>query len=197
MLSGSRKTRTFFLRTYKILMKKKNETGFTLVELLVTVSIISIIFAVGGYSIITYRPYGQLKSGARDVFSTMMQAKAQAIQQGSCVSVQFRPATNDYMMFLDDGVGGGTECNGTQDGGETLFLPPIPLPDRVSYDPTVDVDGVSFPNNNSLIFTNRGITNGIGGAGTVTLRALDSNGNTVRQRSIVVSMAGRIVINTL
>ena len=171
------------------------QSGLTLVELMIAVSILGIIFAVGTTTLLTHLPAMRLKSATRDLFSTMMQAKTEAMRRGASVSIAFNTAGNSYIMFLDNGAGaGGIAGNGIIDGTETILQTATVLPDKVTF-----VGATTF-GNNALVFTSRGIpVNGFNGGlgnGTVNLRAVDSSGNTVRQRSIAVSSAGRFGINT-
>jgi len=138
----------------------------------------------------------------------MMQTKVEALRRGENVTLLFNSPLpggspgGTYTMFVDNGAGvGGVANDEVPNGTETVIIAATALPDRVTFDPAgVDPDGnndgVSFVNNNVLVFSSRGLPintfNGALGPGTVALRAIDGNGNTQRQRSIVVSSAGRI-----
>ncbi len=176
-------------------MKNTNKQGgFTLVELMIVVAIIGILAGIGTTLLLNYLPNMRLKSAARDIFSTMMQAKVEAIRRGENVSLSFNTGGNTYTMFLDNGAGGGIAGNGLLDGTETILQAVTPLPTGVTF------NGATTFGNNALVFTSRGIpingfNNGLLGNGTVNLRTVDSLGNTLRQRSIAVSTAGRISMN--
>ncbi len=170
-----------------------NKKGFTLVEVMVVVAILGIIAAIGTTGLLRSLPAMRLKSAARDIFSASMQAKAEAVRRGENVTILFDTANNRYLMFLD------SDNDEVVDAGETVLLAATPLPDRVTFDPNLVVngtphaDGVSFANN-ALVFSPRGIPAGAGGGlggGTVGLRAVDSRA-TVRQRTVAVSTAGRV-----
>ena len=171
-----------------------NKKGFTLVEVVVVVAILGIIAAIGTTGVLRSLPAMRLKSAARDIFSAAMQAKAEAVRRGENVTILFDTANNTWLMFLD------SDNDEVADAGETVLLAATPLPPRVTFDPglvvngTPHTDGVSFANN-ALVFSPRGIPTGGGGGlggGTVGLRAVDSSGATVRQRTVVVSTAGRV-----
>ncbi len=180
---------------------KTKQMGFTLIETMVIVALIGILAAIATPNLLNFLPNMQLRSAARDIYSSMMRAKTEAIRRGENVTLLFTSPGNTYTMFLDNGAGGGTAGNGVIDGAEIILVPATALPNRVSFDPAISGsdhvgDGVSFTNN-ALIFSPRGIpvnTSGALGMGTVGLRVMDTNGNAIRQRSIRVSSAGRVNI---
>lgn len=187
---------------------KTGQKGFTLVEVMIVVAIIGILAAVAFPVLLNSLPNMRLRSAARDIYSVMMQAKIEALRRGENVTLLFNSPLpggspgGTYTMFIDNGIGGGTANDEVRNGTEAVLVAATPLPVRVTFDPVAvdpdgNNDGVTFAAN-AIIFTSRGIPEhallgGIG-PGTVALRAVDSNGNTQRQRSVVASSAGRISI---
>lgn len=188
---------------------KTGQSGLTLVELMIAISIIGIITAVGSTTLLQHLPTMRLKSASRDIFSTMMQAKTEAIRRGENVTILFNTPANGYIMFI--GVFG---------AGETVLFTQPSLPNGITFAPVdlnnngnfnnpgdvADADGISFANN-TLIFSQRGIpidaTTGtpplisIGAENIdqgVGIIARDTSGAILRQRTITVSSAGRFTI---
>ena len=188
---------------------KTKQNGFTLVEVMMVVGILAILAGVATPTLLSALPNMRLRGAARDVYSAMMQTRIEALRRGENVTLLFNSPLpggspgGTYTMFLDNGTNGGIANNQLLDEGAAAMLLTVTLPDRVTFDPVAPVDpdgnqdGVSFTSNNALIFSLRGIpVNNVGGlgAGTVGLRAIDSNGITLRQRTVTVSSAGRIII---
>lgn len=186
-------------------ISKKTSTheGFTLVEIIVVLVILGIIASIGGTLLLRSLPNMRANSAIRDVYSTLMRAKTEAIRRGESVTVLFDTANNSYTLFLDrrpspafpaDPV---NDDDGQVDPNETILATATTFPLRVNYDPDpvfagADgvADGVSFAGN-TCVFTMRGMP---AGPGSVGLLATDSAGNIARKRSVAVSLAGRINI---
>jgi prepilin-type N-terminal cleavage/methylation domain-containing protein len=175
---------------------KSGQKGFTLVEVMIVVAIIGILAAIAVPSFLSWLPNMHLRSAARDIYGIMSKAKMEAIKRHVDVTVRFNSPGDSYIMFLDNGAGGGTPADQAQNGTEPVLVALVTLPDRVTYDPAVDGgDGVTFTNN-ALVFSSRGlpIITFIDPPETIGVRSTDANGNTDRQRVINVSSAGRINI---
>lgn len=181
--------RAFFARA------KTKKCGFTVVEAMVAVAILATIGAIAAPSLLNSLPNMRLRRASRDIHSMMMQAKTEAIRRSINVTLLFNSPGGTYTMFIDNGAGGGIANDEVRNGSELVLVAVTPLPDRVTFDPAVGAgDGITFPQN-ALVFSLRGIPTPAGAGfanGTVALRSIDSLGNTLRQRTIAVSTAGRI-----
>jgi type IV fimbrial biogenesis protein FimT len=103
------------------ILARKRESGFTLIELAVTMVILFILagFAIPVFS--SWLPGHRLKSAARDVFSNLQLAKLEAIKQNQDCDVDFSagqytmPCLNNKTVVLGD-YGNGVTYQGP--GGE-------------------------------------------------------------------------------
>ncbi len=162
--------------------RKTEQNGFTLIEVVIVFVILGVIAAIAIPSFFSFLPNMRLRSATRDVYSTMIAAKTEAMRRGENVTILFDAVNNDYRMFLD------ANANNLFDAGETVLVDAVTLPLDVSYDPTISVDGITF-NSNTAIFSMRGIP--LAG-GTINLRSLDSDGNELRKRSVTVNLVGSV-----
>jgi len=111
------------------MMKK----GFTLIEMVVAISIIGLILAVGTPPIVRFLRHFQARDAAQVVSSVLRQARGRAIHEKNNFVVFFNVAGSTITVLDDDGGGGGNPANGgfvatnrgngTADTGERVYGP--------------------------------------------------------------------------
>jgi type IV fimbrial biogenesis protein FimT len=155
------------MRKYKNL----GSSGFTLIELMVTIGIVAIFSAVAIPNFVSWLPSNKLGSGAREILTTIQLAKMAAIKDSANVVVHFTSATGECLAFVDDGAGGGTPDDRVRNGSERIVRQ-FKLPVGITLaSPSFGTD---------LEFSNRGLPTvggdiSIAGSGrTKTIRVLPS-----------------------
>ena len=89
--------------------KKIISGGFSLVELLVVIALISIVMAFGIPAWQNYRTNTDLKTAAREIMADIANAKQRAVTENvDAYRVTFNVGGNSYALTLTDGVTTGT-----------------------------------------------------------------------------------------
>lgn len=102
--------------------------GFTLIELMIVVGVISIMAAIAVPAIMSWMPNIRQKAATRELFADLQRARMEAIKRNAPAVVVFVPAASctatggSYSVFVDDGAGGGVANNKNLDGGEQNFV---------------------------------------------------------------------------
>ena len=124
---------------FKIL---KNRTGFTLVELSITLGLLGILTAIAVPSYISWLPRHRLLTSARQIYDDMQLAKIRAVKDNTAAYITFNTAPNNtYFIFLDD-----VTQNGIYNVGETI------LRNNITLENDVDITAA-----NTCGFNNRGM----------------------------------------
>jgi prepilin-type N-terminal cleavage/methylation domain-containing protein len=82
---------------------KSRHTGFTLVELMVTIAVIAIIATVGGVSFTQQLPHYRVKGDARTIHSSLVMARMKATSTGLQHALQFNFETTPPEYVLQQG----------------------------------------------------------------------------------------------
>jgi len=170
-------------------------SGFTLMELMVTIAIIAIMSSIAIPNMIGWLPDYRLRSAARDIVSCMQQAKLRAVEKNANAVIIFKFQNNQsrYIAWVDNGMGtvtiAGVVVNAAGNG----------LPDtnagEVIFEQGVLPAGISFYRNTTFVANTFGF-NSMGfpihtstslGNGTVYIKNNKSN-----YRAIIVNTAGNI-----
>jgi prepilin-type N-terminal cleavage/methylation domain-containing protein len=111
----------------------RNNSGFSLHELMVVIGIFAIILSIGAPSFLKWRSEAKIKEAVSALRGDLEMAKLRAVRENEFVVVQFN--ANSYIIFIDDGAGGVGPGNWILDVGETR-LRNRPMPAGVNIDLT-------------------------------------------------------------
>lgn len=147
----------FKKRSFCFFKRLKNGKGFTLTEVVVTLGILGIMMAITVPSYISWLPRHRLQTSVRQIYDDLNLAKIRAIKDNTVAVIIFKPASNDYDIFLD------TSGNWAYDGGEPLIR------QSASLETGVTITGTTLPSN-TCGFNNRGmLPTGVTPGGQVSL----------------------------
>jgi len=110
---------------------KPSTEGFTLIEVMIVLTIIGIIAAIAVPNFLTWAENNRLRAASQELLSDMQHAKSEAIKRNRNVVIVFAPVGcaptvptpgGGYTIFVDDGSGaGGVARNNVQDGTEPVL----------------------------------------------------------------------------
>jgi len=111
------------------MLLKRDRNGFTLVELMIIILIVAILSIFSAPNFKKMMINFQLKSITRDLASNFQKARLEAVKRNTnLVTINFSPGAynpqgfvGSYIMFLDDGTGGGIPGDGLRNGGEFII----------------------------------------------------------------------------
>jgi type IV fimbrial biogenesis protein FimT len=159
----------------------RNNFGFTVFELTIVLAILGIVASIAVPSFSRWRGEAKMRSAVNILRGDLEMAKSRAVRENNFVAVSFVAATG-YLVFIDDGAGGGTAGDYVHDSGEQLLIN-RQLPAGVS----IDLANTTFTGNQTG-FNGRGRIRNLG---VVTL--VNSSG---AEREIDVNNRfGRITVN--
>jgi type IV fimbrial biogenesis protein FimT len=155
-------------------------SGFTIIELMIVVSIIAILAAVAGPAMMNWRGDSALQSAHVNMKTAIEMAKLRAIKERAPVTVVF--GQTGYTIFLDDGEDAAGQIDQNR-RGNGVRENPEPLLKGVILDPPITLNADALEG--SVTFDTRGFTQGAE-SGDVII------GNGDMQRVVNISLIGRI-----
>jgi len=133
------------------------QSGFTIVEMIIVIALLSIIAAVGIPNYLNWLPDIRLKAAARNVKSDMMLAQQRAIRENASVAIVFSPGGNSYTVFVDNGAGGAApndwDRTGTEELMKTEAMPTAVVMDLAAFgvDQRVRFNGRGLPDQSGVV----------------------------------------------
>ncbi len=129
----------------------RNDSGLTLIELMVVIGILAILAGIAIPSFIGWLPNYRLRSAADEVQSTLQNARLRAVRENAIVTVIFDINNENYLAFVDNGAGANAG-NGIQNAGEvTVKNGRMPA--------GIDLQSANFGGVAVVQFTRRGFPN--------------------------------------
>lgn len=184
----------------------KKSTGFTIVELMITLFIVGILLAVGVPSLKTFLQSNQLIAASNELVSALHIARSEAIKLNSRVSIceSSNGATctnsgsweNGWIVFVD----ANGDLNNTGEPCAAANTDCLLRIHDAFTDKQLTVEGIDGSDGDitSFTFTSRGMPktlNGTSESGTFSLCSLDDDGNTINARAVVLSLSGRVRVS--
>jgi type IV fimbrial biogenesis protein FimT len=166
-------------------VKMRNYSGFTLIELIVVIALISILSGIAIPNIIVWRQNSQLSGAIQDVYSNLQKAKVEAIKRRAYIASTF--SSDGYVIYVD------SNKDLVPDVGEEVIAS-ISLSDygNVSFDASEGGgDGLTFSNpTDGIAFSGTGLPKKkLAGIGSGIVYLKHDNNRTARA---IVSPSGSI-----
>lgn len=128
--------------------------GFSLVEMMIVISLIAILAVFAGPELTEYRKNVRLRNSAREIYTNIQKAKTEAAKRNQCAGVVLTTAAyptegGTYTTFVDngqdkDGNAAGTPCDGVRDPNEdSLPITVVNVESGVSLYKADNIGGVS------------------------------------------------------
>ena len=181
-------------------------SGFTLIELLITLVIVSILLIVGIPSLKSFMQGNQLVASTNELISAFHVARSEAIKLNNSVTICestdgttcTSPGTGNWqdgwIVFVDgdtDQDGTEVDCADGNLGEDCLLRSHAAFTDNQLT--MADVNDIS-----SFTFNSRGMPRNAAGAlqsGAFSVCSLDSSGDTINSRAVVLSLSGRVRVS--
>ena len=184
----------------------KKNSGFTLVELMITLAIVGILLLVGVPSLKTFMQSNQLIASTNELLSALHVARSEAIKLNTRVSICDSSNgtscgltgdwSNGWIVFVDAGgnlTNTGLPC--TAANTDCLLRVHDGIPDNQLSVSGLDANSAAIT---SFTFTARGMPKDVAGiseSGTFSICSFDDSNNVIGSRAVVLSLSGRVRVS--
>jgi prepilin-type N-terminal cleavage/methylation domain-containing protein len=159
-----------------------NDTGFTVLEMMMVMGILSIMATIAASGFYSILPDLLLKAAVRNLKSDLHLARLIAIRHHKFVVSEFNTANNSYTIFMDDGGEDGTKANNySQDPGEST-VKSVRLHSRINMFKAQFGSTVG-----KFAFNSRGTLDGLAGG-------VYMHNKSDKYRGVAISRIGKITI---
>lgn len=156
------------------MIKRKNASGFSLIETVMTLALLSLVFSIGGYGFNRFIPKYRLEGAVNSLVSDFHLARMRAIGQNCFYRIQIDSGQKQYFLERESLVGP-SRWPGIREGVLRKFNDP----DNPFFYPGVNLESSKNP-----VFLPRG---GVIGT-TIVLK------NSSGQKKITLSSEGRVKV---
>ena len=167
----------FKKRSFCFIKILKNRTGFTMIEVAVTLSILGILTAIAVPSYLSWLPRHKLQTSVRQIYDDMNLAKIRAVKDNKTACITFNTGNESYTVYLEE-----NSTIGYTAGVDTL------IKGNVTLENGVDITGTPGLTSNTCGFNNRGLLPAGYSAGQINLT------NPTGGKNVIVNAAGGIRI---
>lgn len=186
----------------------KKNSGFTLVELLITIVIVGVLLAVGIPSLKTFMKGNQLVASTNELVSAFNVARSEAIKRNAsvtvcestngttCTSAATGSWESGWIVFVGAvGSSTGAACTAANVGTSCLLRSHEAIGNQITISAeNMDTSTVV----GSTTFNARGLPRTVGGAALTAkfnVCSLDDSGATISSRAMMLNLTGRVRIS--
>lgn len=168
----------------------KNNRGFTLIELIVTVAVISVLLTLGVPSLQTFLKSNRLTAHTNAIVGTLQLARTEAIKRSGIVvlcgstnltSCNSSSWENGWIVFFDDGADAASAITSAPTGSDAILRVNEPLKGGTT------IRGFEFTNLSFVSFNNQGRVNSKG-----SFIICDSDGTLIKAKGINIGLTGMV-----
>lgn len=165
----------------KLSARRKQNKGFTVIELLIIIAIIAILGLISVGPMLRWRANSFIETAANNLMSDFERAKIEAVRYGRNVSIIFSADNDTYQCFID------LNNNGVFNTGEQLLF------GRTGTNSATNRVNATITNGSNnlkgIIFTPRGFVSGTNSV-TIVITGLNNHSNLTR--TITVNRIGNV-----